>query len=123
MSVYSLLNVNFTEDVSELRKVLVKKILDEKDVPESYELLSFFSAGSTHISKHFEGVFIQAIYRIKSALPTSTTQEILGDLMSEIVERESQWADGWEKYFVKQKAKLKYEKASKAFSGYLTQTG
>ena len=64
MSVYSLLNVDFTEDVSELRKVLVKKILDEKDVPESYELLSFFSAGSTYISRHFEGKYIQIIYRI-----------------------------------------------------------
>ena len=67
MSVYRLLNVDFTEDVGELRKVLVKKILDEKGVPESYDLLSFFSSGSTHISRHFEEKYIQVISRMPSS--------------------------------------------------------
>ena len=63
------------------------------------------------------------IYRVKSALPTSTTEEIFGDFMEEVVARESVWADGWAKYYEKAEARKKYKDASNAFTAYRRKVG
>ena len=98
MSIYKKLDQDFSGDVSWLRKKLVKKMLDENSIVDSYELFSSFLHQGGYISE-LEEEFIAAIYKVKSILPTSTTSEISGDLMSEVIERESNWADGWQKYY------------------------
>ena len=95
MAMYKTLKKQFDGDVGELRKLLIKKIIDEGKVTLSYDLLSFFHSDSNHIARKFELQFLEVIYRVKSALPTSTTEEIFGDFMEEVVARESVWADGW----------------------------
>ncbi|MAH43989.1 hypothetical protein CL614_09800 [archaeon] len=125
MGLYKMLAQDFSGDVSRLRKDLVKTILDENAMIESYDMLSLFHA-DVGIGQNFERQFAQVIFRVKSALPTSTTDEIFGDLMQEVVERESVWADGWQKYYEKVEAKQKYEETSEDFQNYLSklaQTG
>ena len=123
MAMYKTLNKQFDGDVGELRKILIKKIIDEGKVTLSYDLLSFFHSDSNHIAREFELQFLEVIYRVKSALPTSTTEEIFGDFMEEVVARESAWADGWAKYYEKAEARKKYKDASNAFTAYRRKVG
>ena len=118
MGLYAKLTKKYGSDVSDLRKILVKKILDESKVIESYDVLSLWMV-DTNIGQVFENEIVDAVYRIKSALPTSTTEEIYGDLMQEVVARESVWADGWAKHFEKSKAKDAYERAEQSFSDHM----
>ena len=118
MGLYAKLTKKYGSDVSDLRKILVKKILDESKVIESYDVLSLWMV-DTNIGQVFEDEIVDAVYRIKSALPTSTTEEIYGDLMQEVVARESVWADGWAKHFEKSKAKDAYERAEQSFSDHM----
>tara|TARA_R100000008_G_C3576637_1_gene165689 strand:+ start:1109 stop:1495 length:387 start_codon:yes stop_codon:yes gene_type:complete len=118
MGLYAKLTKKYGSDVSDLRKILVKKILDESKVIESYDVLSLWMV-DTNIGQIFEDEIVDAVYRIKSALPTSTTEEIYGDLMQEVVARESVWADGWAKHFEKSKAKDAYERAEQSFSDHM----
>ena len=118
MGLYRMLAENFSEDVSRLRKDLVKTILDENIMIESYEVLSLFHAG-VGIGQTSEREFAQVIFRVKSALPTSTTEEIFGDLLQEVVERESVWADSWQKYYENSEAKRKYEETSEDFQEHM----
>jgi hypothetical protein len=101
MGVYQSLTKDFSSDVSWLRKELIKKVLDSCDYLESYETFNFFTTtvSGEMISQEFVSEYLELIFRIKSALPTSTTEEIKGDILAEIVQRESVWADGWAKYF------------------------
>lgn len=119
MGMFSMLAEDFSGDVSRLRKDLVKTILDENVMIESYDVFSLFRAG-VGIGQHFEQQFAQVIFRIKSALPTSTVDEIFGDLMQEVIERESVWAEGWQKYYENSEAKRKYEETSEDFSDYMS---
>jgi len=121
MGLYATLTKKYGSDVSDLRNILVKKILDEGNIAESYELLSFFATG-TVISREIELEYADVIFRVKSALPSSTTEEIFGSLMAEICERESIWADGWAKYFEKTKAKEAYDRAEQSFSDHMLKT-
>lgn len=121
MGLYATLTKKHGSDVSDLRKVLVKKILDEGKTIESYEVLSLWMV-DTNIGQVFENEIVDLIYRIKSALPTSTTEEIYGDLVQEVVARESVWADGWTKYFEKSKAKDAYDRAEQNFSDHMLKT-
>ena len=118
MGLYAKLTKKYGSDVSDLRKILVKKILDESKVIESYDVLSLWMV-DTNIGQVFEDEIVDAVYRIKSALPTSTTEEIYGDLMQEVVARESVWADGWAKDFEKSKAKDAYERSEQSFSDHM----
>ena len=118
MGLYAKLTKKYGSDVSDLRKILVKKILDESKVIESYDVLSLWMV-DTNIGQIFEDEIVDAVYRIKSALPTSTTEEIYGDLMQEVVARESVWADGWTKHFEKTQAKDAYERAEQSFSDHM----
>ena len=121
LGLYETLCETFTDDVRELRKILVKKILDEGNTIESYDLVSAFMIDKNGgmIGRAFELQFAQFIYRVKSALPSSKTEEIVGDLMQEVVSRESIWAEGWQKYFEKDKARDKYLEADKEFSDFI----
>ena len=100
MGVYQSLTKDFSDDVKWLRKELIKKVLDSCDYLESYETFNFFTASISGemISQEFVKEYLELIFRIKSALPTSTTEEIKGDILAEIIQRESDWADGWAKY-------------------------
>ena len=118
MGLYAKLTKRYGSDVGDLRKVLVKKILDEGKTIESYDVLSLWMA-NTDIGRDFEDEIVDAVYRIKSALPTSTTEEIYGDLIQEVVARESVWADGWTKHFEKTQAKDAYERAEQSFSDHM----
>ena len=118
MGLYAKLTKRYGSDVGDLRKVLVKKILDEGKTISSYDVLSLWMA-NTDIGRGFEDEIVDTVYRIKSALPTSTTEEIYGDLMQEVVARESVWADGWAKHFEKSKAKDAYERAEQSFSDHM----
>ena len=119
MSLYTKLNEDFSADVSWLRKELVKKVLDENIVTESYDLFGYYISGSGIISKEFENEYTQIVYRIKSALPTSTTSEISGDIMAEIIDRESTWADGWAKYHEYHTAADNYTEKQAEFDNYI----
>ena len=119
MSLYTKLDEDFSADVSWLRKELVKKVLDENIVTESYDLFGYYISGSGIISKEFENEYTQIVYRIKSALPTSTTSEISGDIMAEIIDRESTWADGWAKYHEYQVAADNYTEKQAEFDNYV----
>ena len=101
MGVYRSLVKDFSSDVAWLRKELIKKVLDTCDYLESYETFNFFTADipGEMISQETVDEYLELIYRIKSALPTSTTEDIKGDILAEIILRESEWADGWAKYF------------------------
>ena len=46
--------------------------------------------------------------------------EFFGDLMQEVIERESVWAEGWQKYYENSEAKRKYEETSEDFSDYMS---
>lgn len=118
MGLYRMLAEDFSGDVSRLRKDLVKTILDENIMIESYEMLSLFHAG-VGVGQISEREFAQVIFRVKSALPTSTTEEIFGDLLQEVVSRESVWADGWQKYYENSEAKRKYEETSEDFQEHM----
>jgi regulator of RNase E activity RraB len=85
---------------------------------ESYEMLLLFHAG-VGVGQISEREFAQVIFRVKSALPTSTTEEIFGDLLQEVVSRESVWADGWQKYYENSEAKRKYEETSEDFQEHM----
>tara|TARA_Y100000310_G_scaffold104507_2_gene102837 strand:- start:340 stop:798 length:459 start_codon:yes stop_codon:yes gene_type:complete len=100
MGVYKSLTKDFSSDVAWLRKELIKKVLDTCDYLESYETFNFFTADvpGEMISEETVNEYLELVYRIKSALPTSTTEDIKGDILSEIILRESEWADGWAKY-------------------------
>ena len=100
MGVYRSLVKDFSSDVAWLRKELIKRILDTCDYLESYETFNFFTADipGEMISQETVDEYLELVYRIKSALPTSTTEDIKGDILAEIVLRESEWADGWAKY-------------------------
>jgi len=119
MSLYMKLNEDFSGDVSWLRKELVKKVLDDNICTESYDLFGYYISGSGIISKEFEDEYTQIVYRIKSALPTSTTSEISGDIMAEIIERESVWADGWAKYHEYHTAADTHAEKKAEFDNYL----
>jgi len=119
MSLYEMINEDFSDDVDWLLEKLVKKILDEGVVPESYDLISQFISGGRFVGRDFENAFTQVAYRIKSALPMATTRKILGNLMREIVERESVWAEGWARYYENVNAKKKYEETTQSFEEYI----
>ena len=70
------------------------------------------------IGREFELQFTQFIYRVKSALPSSKTEEIVGDFLEVVIKKESHWADGWAKWYEKDKARDKYLKADKEFSDF-----
>lgn len=122
MSLYKKLDQDFSGDVSWLRKKLVKKILDESSIADSYELFSHFMYHGGHVSEFIEE-FVEAIYRVKSVLPTSTTSEISGDLISEIVSRETTWADGWQKYYEYKDSEKTAIEAKERFDNYLEEYG
>ena len=69
MGLYAKLTKKYGSDVSDLRKILVKKILDESKVIESYDVLSLWMV-DTNIGQIFEDEIVDAVYRIKSALPS-----------------------------------------------------
>ncbi|SVA93618.1 uncharacterized protein METZ01_LOCUS146472 [marine metagenome] len=119
MSLFAKLNEDFSDDVKWLRKELVKKVLDENICTESYDLFGFFINGSGVISREFENEYTQIVYRIKSALPVSTTNEISGDIMAEIIDRESVWADGWAKYHEYHTAADNYNEKKADFDDYV----
>tara|TARA_R100000808_G_C2149115_1_gene157449 strand:- start:3032 stop:3418 length:387 start_codon:yes stop_codon:yes gene_type:complete len=121
MGLYATLTKKYGSDVSDLRKVLVEKILDEGKTIESYDVLSLWMV-DTNIGQDFENEIVDVIYRIKSALPSSSTEEIFGDLVQEVVKRESVWADGWAKYYEKSKAKDAYDRAEQNFSDHMLKT-
>ena len=121
MGLYATLTKKYGSDVSDLRKVLVKKILDEGKTIESYEVLSLWMV-DTNIGQGFENEIVDVIYRIKSALPSSTTDDIYGDLVQEVCARESVWADGWAKHYEKTKAKEAYDRAEQSFSDHMLKT-
>ena len=121
MNMYATLTKKYGSDVDELRKILVKRILDEGETIESYDILSLW-AGGLNAGDSYQDQFVSLIYRVKSALPTSTTEEIFGDLMSEVISRESVWAEGWSRYFEKTNAKNEYERAKKNFSDNMLKT-
>ena len=64
MSLYTKLNKDFSADVSWLRKELVKKVLDENIVTESYDLFGSYMNGAAIISREFENEYTQIVYRI-----------------------------------------------------------
>ncbi len=119
MSLFTKLNEDFSGDVRWLRKELVKKVLDENICTESYDLFGSFINGSGIISREFENEYTQIVYRIKSALPVSTTNEISGDIMAEIIDRESVWADGWTKYHEYHTAADNYNEKKAEFDDYV----
>ena len=121
MNMYATLTKKYGSDVDELRKILVKRILDEGETIESYDILSLW-AGGLNAGDSYQDQFVSLIYRVKSALPTSTTEEIFGYLMSEVISRESVWAEGWSRYFEKTNAKNEYERAKKNFSDHMLKT-
>lgn len=122
MSLYKKLNQDFSGDVNWLRKELVKKILDEGIMVESYELFSQFIHSASRLSV-LDEEFVEAIYRIKSVLPTSKTSEISGDIVEEIVKRESSWADGWQKWYEYKESSEIATEAKERFDNYLEQYG
>ncbi len=122
MSLYKKMDQDFSGDVSWLRKELVKKILDEGIMVESYELFSQFIHSASRLSV-LDEEFVEAIYRIKSVLPTSKTSEISGDLMSEVIKRESTWADGWQKYYEYKDTEKTAIEAKERFDNYLEEYG
>ena len=122
MSIYKKLDQDFSGDVSWLRKKLVQKMLDENSIVDSYELFSSFLHQGGYISE-LEEEFIAAIYKVKSILPTSTTSEISGDLMSEVIKKESNWADGWQKYYEHKDTEKLAVEAKERFDNYLEQYG
>lgn len=123
MGLYTTLIKKF-DDAKELRKILVKKILDERNTIESYDVLSLWMVDTNGgaVGRNFEQQFVEFIYRVKSTLPSSTTEEIFGDLMQEVVERESVWADGWAKHYEKTQAKEAYDRAEQNFSDHMLKT-
>ncbi len=123
MGLYTTLIKKF-DDAKELRKILVKKILDEKKTIESYDVLSLWMVDTNggSVGQDFEQQFVELIYRVKSALPSSTTEEIFGDLMQEVIERESVWADGWSKHYEKTRAGEAYDRAKQSFSDHMLKT-
>jgi|ETNmetMinimDraft_30_1059905.scaffolds.fasta_scaffold183043_1 hypothetical protein len=120
LGLYETLCGTFNDDVRELRKILIKKILDEGNTIESYDLISAFMIDKNGgmIGREFELQFTQFIYRVKSALPSSKTEEIVGDFLEVVIKKESHWADGWAKWYEKDKARDKYLKADKEFSDF-----
>ena len=122
MSLYKKLNQDFSGDVNWLRKELVKKILDEGIMVESYELFSQFIHSASRLSV-LDEEFVEAIYRIKSVLHTSKTSEISGDIVEEIVKRESSWADGWQKWYEYKESSEIATEAKERFDNYLEQYG
>jgi hypothetical protein len=122
VSLYKKLNQDFSGDVNWLRKELVKKILDEGIMVESYELFSQFIHSASRLSV-LDEEFVETIYRIKSVLPTSKTSEISGDIVEEIVKRESSWADGWQKWHEYKKSSEIATEAKERFDNYQKQYG